>query len=65
LYIKLLRPQEIPGYLLAEYDFDVGISGRDWIKESGADVELILNLEVGDVKIVFCIPNDWDFKFIR
>jgi len=62
LYVKLLRPQEIPSYLLAEYDFDVGISGRDWIKESGADVELLLDLEVGKINIVFCIPDNWNYN---
>ncbi len=30
LYIKLLRPQEIPNYLMGENEFDLGISGRDW-----------------------------------
>ncbi len=62
LYIKLLRPQEIPSYLLAEYDFDVGISGRDWVKESGVNVELLLDLEVGKINIVFCIPNNWNYN---
>jgi ATP phosphoribosyltransferase len=62
LYVKMLRPQEIPSYLLAEYDFDVGISGIDWVKESGVDVDLILDLKVGGVKIVFCVPDDWEFN---
>ena len=58
--IKLLRPQEIPNYLLYEDQFDLGISGNDWIKETGANVESILDLEIGSVKIVFCIPNFWE-----
>lgn len=58
--IKLLRPQEIPSYLLYEDQFDLGISGNDWIKETGANVESILDLEIGHVKIVFCIPNFWE-----
>ncbi|MGE0308041.1 MAG: ATP phosphoribosyltransferase [Acidimicrobiia bacterium] len=35
--VRILRPQEIPTYV-AEGLFDVGITGRDWIAETGADV---------------------------
>jgi len=61
LYIKLLRPQEIPNYLIGEDEFDLGISGRDWIRETNADVEVILDLEIGGVRIVFCVPTTWDY----
>ncbi|MHA1147350.1 MAG: ATP phosphoribosyltransferase [Promethearchaeota archaeon] len=60
VYVKLLRPQEIPNYLVGEDEFDLGISGIDWVKETNADVEVVLDLEIGGVRIVFCIPNDWD-----
>lgn len=60
VYVKLLRPQEIPNYLVGEDEFDLGISGIDWVKETNADVEVILDLEIGGVRIVFCVPNDWD-----
>ena len=30
--VKLLRPQEIPNYLVGEDEFDLGISGIDWVK---------------------------------
>ncbi|MFX1257932.1 MAG: ATP phosphoribosyltransferase [Promethearchaeota archaeon] len=60
IYIKLLRPQEIPNYLIGEDEFDLGISGMDWVKETNADVEVILELEIGAVKIVFCVPSIWD-----
>ncbi|MHA1726220.1 MAG: ATP phosphoribosyltransferase [Promethearchaeota archaeon] len=60
IYVKLLRPQEIPSYLIGEQEFDLGISGMDWVKETSADVEIILDLEIGGVKIVFCVPNTWD-----
>ncbi len=60
IYVKLLRPQEIPNYLVGEDEFDVGISGIDWVKETNADVEVILDLEIGGVKIVFCVPSTWD-----
>ena len=35
--VRILRPQEIPLYV-AEGLFDLGITGRDWIEETGADV---------------------------
>ena len=35
--VTILRPQEIPRYV-AEGLFDLGITGRDWIEETGADV---------------------------
>jgi ATP phosphoribosyltransferase len=60
IYVKLLRPQEIPNYLIDEDEFDLGISGIDWVKETNADVEIILDLEIGGVKIVLCVPNTWD-----
>ncbi len=35
--VRILRPQEIPQYV-AEGLFDLGITGRDWIEETGAEV---------------------------
>ena len=35
--VRILRPQEIPRYV-AEGRFDLGITGRDWIEETSADV---------------------------
>ena len=60
IYIKLLRPQEIPNYLMGEDEFDLGISGIDWVKETNADVEVVLDLEIGGVRIIYCVPDTWD-----
>ena len=35
--VRILRPQEIPRYV-AEGLFDLGITGRDWVEETAADV---------------------------
>jgi ATP phosphoribosyltransferase len=35
--VRILRPQEIPSYV-AEGLFDLGITGRDWVEETGAGV---------------------------
>ena len=60
IYIKLLRPQEIPNYLIGDKGFDLGISGIDWVKETKADVEVLMDLEIGAVSIVLCAPNNWE-----
>lgn len=35
--VRILRPQEIPLYV-ADGMFDLGVTGRDWIEEQGADL---------------------------
>jgi len=56
--LKILRPQEIP-HSVSEGLQDVGITGRDWIRETGADVEVLLDLEYGGVKLVIAAPEPW------
>ena len=41
--VKILRPQEIPNYVETGY-FDLGISGLDWVKETGARVKEVARL---------------------
>jgi ATP phosphoribosyltransferase len=41
--VTILRPQEIPRYV-ADGLFDVGVTGRDWIEETGADVTTLTEL---------------------
>jgi ATP phosphoribosyltransferase len=60
--VKILRPQEIPVFVQDAY-FDLGISGHDWIRESGADVIEIAELPYsktgsGVVKLVLAVPDD-------
>src|SRR3970040_160817 len=54
--VKILRPQEIPTYIQEGF-YDIGITGRDWIREANADVRTLLDLEYGRVKQVFAIPE--------
>jgi ATP phosphoribosyltransferase len=54
--LKILRPQEIPVFV-SEGLQDVGITGQDWIKETGADVELLENLEYGKIRLVVAVPK--------
>ena len=59
--VKLLRPQEIPTYV-QEGLYDIGITGKDWIKEARADVKILLDLEYGKVKQVIAIPENFQFN---
>ena len=61
--VSVLRPQEIPVYV-AEGLFDLGITGQDWIAETGADVEVLTTLSYAKTgtghgtKIVLAVPNE-------
>jgi len=56
--LKILRPQEIPMFI-SEGLQDVGITGLDWLRETRADVEVLLNLEYSHVKLVIAVPKAW------
>ena len=55
--LKILRPQEIPVFV-SEGLQDVGITGQDWIKETGADVEILESLEYGKIRLVVAVPKE-------
>src|SRR5919202_1709350 len=59
--VKILRPQEIPTYVQEGF-YDVGITGKDWILEAKADVEVLLDLEIGRVKQVIAAPISFSFN---
>jgi len=57
--VKILRPQEIPKFIEMGY-FDLGISGLDWVKETGSRVREVARLSYsktgeGTVKIVVAV----------
>ncbi len=60
--VRILRPQEIASYV-AEGRFDFGITGRDWIEETGADVVSLGELQYSKatsnpIRIVLAVAND-------
>jgi ATP phosphoribosyltransferase len=61
--LRILRPQEIPVYV-ADGIQDAGITGIDWITETGAQVKKVLNLEYGKVKIVAAIPKALPYRSV-
>jgi ATP phosphoribosyltransferase len=56
--LKVLRPQEIPVFV-SEGLQDIGITGLDWVEETGADVEILLNLEYSKVDLIIAVPKCW------
>ena len=57
--LKILRPQEIPTFV-GEGMQDVGITGLDWVREAGADVDILLDLEYSRVRVVMAAPKTWE-----
>lgn len=61
IMVKMLRPQEIPT-LVSEGLYDVGITGKDWVGETNADVTPILDLEYGRINLVIAFPDHFKYK---
>jgi ATP phosphoribosyltransferase len=61
--VSLMRPQEIPVYVQEGF-FDLGVTGRDWLEETEADVEIVACLEYAKsgigrgVRIVLAVAAD-------
>jgi ATP phosphoribosyltransferase len=61
--VSLLRPQEIPVYV-QDGLFDLGITGQDWLAETGAEVEVLTSLSYAKsgtghgTKVVLAVPAD-------
>lgn len=62
--VRILRPQEIPVYV-AEGLFDIGITGRDWVSETGSEVVSLGELAYSKatsspVRVVVAVAGDSD-----
>jgi ATP phosphoribosyltransferase len=61
--VSILRPQEIPLYV-QDGLFDLGITGQDWIAETGADVDVLTTLSYArsgtghGTMVVLAVPNE-------
>lgn len=67
--VRILRPQEIPVYV-AEGLFDMGITGRDWVAETGSSVESLGELKYSKntlrpVNVVLAVPDESNWKSIK
>jgi ATP phosphoribosyltransferase len=66
--VRILRPQEIPRYV-AEGRFDLGVTGRDWVEETGADVVSLAELHYSKatarpVRVVLAVAADSPAKTV-
>ncbi len=64
LDVTVLRPQEIPRYVASGL-FDVGVTGRDWIEETSADVVTLTELHYSKatarpIRMVLAVAGDSD-----
>lgn len=64
--VAILRPQEIPRYI-EEGFFDLGITGRDWIEETGSSVVSLTELHyskatTNPIRVVLAVPasSPWE-----
>jgi ATP phosphoribosyltransferase len=66
--VRILRPQEIPRYVAGGL-FDVGITGRDWIEETGAEVTTLAELHYSKatarpIRMVLAVAGDAGWKSV-
>jgi ATP phosphoribosyltransferase len=60
--VRILRPQEIPRYVAAG-TFDLGITGRDWVEETGVEVFTLAELRYSKmterpIRLVLAVAAD-------
>src|SRR5690349_1766602 len=66
--VRFLRPQEIPSYIERGL-FDLGITGRDWITETQADVVSLGELQYSKntsqpVRVVLAVPQNSSWRTV-
>ena len=66
--VRILRPQEIPIYI-ADGLFDIGITGRDWVEETGSDVVSLGELQYSKatslpIRVVLAVGGDAPYQSI-
>ena len=66
--VRFLRPQEIPSYIERGL-FDLGITGRDWITETQADVVSLGELQYSKatsspVRVMLAVPDGAPWKSV-
>src|SRR5690606_12862530 len=69
LQVRLIRAQEIGRYV--DHGFlDCGITGKDWIAENGADVQVVCDLRYSKetsqpTRWVLVVPNDSPVRSVQ
>ncbi len=67
--VRILRPQEISRYV-ADGLFDLGITGRDWVEETGAEVVTLQELHYSKatarpIRVVLAVADDSPVRSVR
>jgi ATP phosphoribosyltransferase len=67
--VTILRPQEIPRYV-SDGLFDVGVTGRDWIEETNAEVVTLSQLHYSKatarpIRMVLAVAGDAPFATVK
>jgi ATP phosphoribosyltransferase len=67
--VTILRPQEIPRYV-ADGLFDLGVTGRDWIEETGVDVVTLTELHYSKatarpIRMVLAVGSESPWQTIK
>ena len=62
--VVMVRPEDIP-YLVESGGALLGITGYDYVVESGAEVELVQPLDFGKASIVFAVPRSWGIASVE
>jgi ATP phosphoribosyltransferase len=67
--VTILRPQEIPRYV-ADGLFDIGVTARDWIEETGANVVSLTQLHYSKAtarptQIVLAVGGDAPYESVK
>lgn len=67
--VRILRPQEIPTYV-SDGLFDLGITGRDWVEETGARVESLGELRYSKatsnpIQVVLAVADSSPVRSVR
>lgn len=66
--VRILRPQEIPTYV-ADGLFDLGITGRDWVEETGSKVNSLGELKyskatTNPITVVVAVHGDSEWQSV-
>src|ERR1700681_2104032 len=66
--VTILRPQEIPRYV-ADGLFDLGVTGRDWIEETGVEIVSLTQLHYSKatarpIRMVLAVAGDSDLQSV-
>jgi len=61
--LVMMRTEDIPN-IVESGGAELGITGKDYVVESNADVEELIKLDFGKAKIVLAVPTSWNVNSV-